>query len=676
MVPCSVRAVATDSHHGLSEVSSPDPARAPTASANLGAVLVLAVLAGTFSWWALKSGAYFGSVLYPGAFLLALTMVVLLRGAPWRANLGLSKAVKLTLVSLVGLAAWSAASGIWSPTPDIAVADAQRMLAYTLAFGLGLWGCALLRTRMELAMLPLVAAAAIAGIVTLIALLGASGPEGYLDEGTLEYPLGYRNATAAFFLIALWPAIGLASSVRTPTPLRVASFMTATLCIELGILAQSRASLGAAIVGLVVYVLAAPRRVHSLAWLLLAALPAVPTLFLGANELFDAAKSAADVSESELSTAARVALMGVAGAPVLALLAMQLDPIRPPGWATRARIRVAAVAAVVAVAVAGVALIGNPIAWGSDRVDEFLAGETDFSEKDNRFTFDAGSNRKDVWRVGLEAADEDPVFGDGGGGFQYRYTRDRGISSKVARDAHSVWLETLSELGLVGLGLFAAAMVGAFAGAIRSRRLGPAAAQLSCAALAAGAYWLAHASVDWFWPYPAVTAPVLALLGAAAAPALATPSRKAPSRAPRIALLLATIAFGLSILPPYLSERLDHQALAIFRVDQERAYENLDLARALNPLSDTPIIDEALIARELGDRKRAIAAFREAARKRPGEYANHYFLADLYVKDDPARARAELAVVKALNPMSTRIERLEERIERSEMRLDGRTPGR
>ena len=29
-----------------------------------------------------------------------------------------------------------------------------------------------------------------------------------------------------------------------------------------------------------------------------------------------------------------------------------------------------------------------------------------------------------------------------------------------------------------------------------------------------------HASLDWFWPYPALTAPVFALLGSACAPAI------------------------------------------------------------------------------------------------------------------------------------------------------------
>ena len=31
------------------------------------------------------------------------------------------------------------------------------------------------------------------------------------DDATLRYPLGYRNAVAAFFLISIWPMVVLAA---------------------------------------------------------------------------------------------------------------------------------------------------------------------------------------------------------------------------------------------------------------------------------------------------------------------------------------------------------------------------------------------------------------------------------------------------------------------------------
>ena len=48
------------------------------------------------------------------------------------------------------------------------------------------------------------------------------------------------------------------------------------------------------------------------------------------------------------------------------------------------------------------------------------------------------------------------------------------------------------------------------------------------------------------------------------------------------------------------------------------------------------------------------------------EYAGHFFLALLYAKDDPDRARAELAVVAELNPLEPRIDAVRERIDHAE----------
>ena len=100
----------------------------------------------------------------------------------------------------------------------------------------------------------------------------------------------------------------------------------------------------------------------------------------------------------------------------------------------------------------------------------------------------------------------------------------------------------------MGLALFGIAMVGAFGAAIRARKLGPAAAQLSCGALAAGADGLAHTSIDWFWPYPAVTAGALALLGAASGPSLLAAAGAARPGGRRA--LIAAVAVFIALARP------------------------------------------------------------------------------------------------------------------------------
>ena len=55
--------------------------------------------------------------------------------------------------------------------------------------------------------------AAAAGAVAICTLAFGSDISTYLEaDGTLQYPLGYRNANAAFFAIAAWPALALAQT--------------------------------------------------------------------------------------------------------------------------------------------------------------------------------------------------------------------------------------------------------------------------------------------------------------------------------------------------------------------------------------------------------------------------------------------------------------------------------
>src|SRR4051794_6362482 len=165
--------------------------------------LGLALLAFVWSWWAWQKGAYFGVVLLPGAILLCAATFLLVRFGPWRIDLRFSRPVIVAIAGLVGLGGWALLSALWSPAPDIAVFDGQRILVYALVFTIGISICNLLGPRMKLALVPLAAAGAFAGVVAVITLMTSDSPGAVLERtGTLEFPLGYRNAEAAFFAIA------------------------------------------------------------------------------------------------------------------------------------------------------------------------------------------------------------------------------------------------------------------------------------------------------------------------------------------------------------------------------------------------------------------------------------------------------------------------------------------
>jgi hypothetical protein len=633
----------------------------------------LALLAGIWSWWAWRYGAFFGTVLYPGIALLCGGMLMLLATAPWRARLGLSKGSAVAAGSLVGLGLWYVLSALWSPAPDIAVSDGQRVLGYAVAFGLGIWLCHLQGPRMHLALVPLATAAAFAGVATVVTLLFGDHPNRYLEaDGTLDFPLGYRNANAAFFLIALWPAVGLAADRSLDWRFRAGAAAVATLCVDLALLSQSRGSIPAIGAALVVYLALAPSRGRALLWLLLTtgfALGVLPA----ASELLslDGEERSATALLSDLRGAGRAVAITTVLAGLLGAVAARLEP-RASAFISRAGIdwnrAIARSAALLAAggAIAFVVAVGNPADWVSQRVDEFnTGGDVELSDKSSRFSLSASSDRKDLWRVALDAVGDDPLLGEGGGGYGYRYTRDRDVETQYARDAHSVELEVASELGLPGALLLTGALGGMLVGALRARRLGPSAAALSATALAAGAYWLVHASLDWFWPYAALCAPVIALLGSACAPAILAPSDSFPDRR-RLLLGAVVVVLALSVIPPWLADRYVNAAYSEWRDNPAAAYRDLDRAQTLNPLSDAPLLGEGAIARELGDAERATAAFREAADERPEEWASHYFLALLYERRNPELAREEFAITRELNPLGARLDGLERRLRRAE----------
>jgi hypothetical protein len=120
------------------------------------------------------------------------------------------------------------------------------------------------------------------------------------------------------------------------------------------------------------------------------------------------------------------------------------------------------------------------------------------------------SNRYDYWQVALKAFAHEPVRGVGAGGWAVWWVRYRKIED-FAQDAHSLPLQTLAELGLVGVVLLGAFVSGVALAARAAHRAAPAFAAGPMAALVV---YAAHAPLDWDWQMPAVTLIAIVLAGA------------------------------------------------------------------------------------------------------------------------------------------------------------------
>jgi tetratricopeptide (TPR) repeat protein len=239
--------------------------------------------------------------------------------------------------------------------------------------------------------------------------------------------------------------------------------------------------------------------------------------------------------------------------------------------------------------------------------------------------------------------------------FQAEYLRE-GTSVEQPRFAHSLEMGVLAQTGLIGTVLFIGWLASALVGAVAALR-GPPIRAAAAGMLTLFAYWLLHASVDWFWELPGVTGPALAALGTALAlasggrPVAATTAPPARPRAVLAALaaagLLAVTALGAS----WLAEIEIERASSGWRSDPELAFARLERADSLNPLSARAQLTAGTIAARLGRRDDAERWFTAALRREPD---NAYPLLELGVIEGElgrlARSEALLARAAAANP--------------------------
>jgi hypothetical protein len=431
------------------------------------------------------------------------------------------RAARWAAAGLALLTAWTGLSLFWAPLSDRATDDLQRLLLYLGAF---LAAAAYLCER-RLARMAEAGLALGAFVVAAYALAGRLLPETIEPDvslsafGRLEQPLTYWNALGGLAAIGLVLCARLAGDALRPLALRTVAGAAAGPLGAALYLTYSRGAYVALATGVVLLALLAPGRAEArgiAGALLAAALGALSVAFFG-----DVASPPDPPARAGDSPAALLALLVACGAGAALCRWQARRPAaasaasarRPPGrWLA---LGVGGLAAASVGAVLAVALLSTERA-----VVEPPTG----ADPGRLGTLE--SERYEYWRVAMRAFGDDPLLGSGSGGFRAEWRAEAPRDAPAAADAHSLYVETVSELGLVGLaalGLFAGGMVAAAAGAWR---LDPA---LSTGPAALAGAWAVHAGLDWDWEMPAFTLVALVAMGLLAA---ASAERPGPSRAP------------------------------------------------------------------------------------------------------------------------------------------------
>jgi tetratricopeptide (TPR) repeat protein len=648
-------------------------------------VPALAALA-LFVVWATSQAGYPVTHWAPGALIV----LVLLGIALGVVRLRLAEVPRPVLVALAALAAYtilSYLSILWAGNTGDAWEGANRTLLYLLVFALfALWrqrghSAALLLCTWTIALIALAA-------FTALHLDAASGAhlQSLLPGGRLDYPTGYPNANAAQWLMAFWPALLLARSEQLPWGVRGVLAGGAVLLAEVALLSQSRGSLYATPVMLVLVLALVPGRTRTFALLV----PVIAGIALAAPAVLhvgdDLEREA--VVGATLHTAVASMFVAALAVGLVVALGAYVESLRRFSQRARGRIRtgvrVAALLTLVAGVIGALAVAGNPVTRIEKGWNSFRGGYSSDTTSGSRLVSGLGSNRYDFYRVALDEFLAHPLVGIGADNFQQQYLA-HGHSNETPHYPHSVELRTLSQTGLVGALIALIGLGGALLAAARAlRRADPLSSYVTAAALAGFGYWVVHGSFDWFWEFAGLGAAAFALLGlacaltparTAAAPGARTPvspdgaeptpgaehgaaqpiasTVSNPRRARRLALgagLIVALAAAISLAVPWLSQLEVQSAARIWTSAPQAAYARLRDAARLNPLSDEADLVAGSIALRFGELTHAQQQFSLALNRDPDDaYAT-------LERGAIASAKGERAVALELLARAVRLE--------------------
>jgi O-antigen ligase len=478
--------------------------------------------------------------------------------------------------------------------------EVERDLLYVAAFGALLL---LSRQGSAIALIAGVTGGIVAVVVTSFVYYTIAAPAVDDTQGyALFQPVGYANALGGMIAIGLPLVLAFAADARWA--LRRASVAAAVTFSVALYLTQNRSGALALGVALFVWLLGTSARADAVAAILFVALPAgVALAIVQRLDLLDRNSSVAQRESRALFAAATVAAIAAAAAAVTRL------------WS---RPRFGRVALSHATRLAVLPLVAG-------------------------FVFAAShlGDRSRYWSVAIEGTRNHWLFGNGAGTFDEQWFRYRDIGRGV-RDAHSLYLETFNELGIVGLLVIAGLLLFPIGVAWSSRD--------PMFAAARGAYcaFLVHAAFEWDWEMPVVTLSALVL-----AMALLISGSSGPTiqlgRLGRLAAVVACASlttFAVDALAGH--EYLVAAERRVQAGDIVAAEERARRASRLIPWASEPWLVLGDSRARAGDVDGSRAALRQAVSRDPADWMLWYQLARVSQGEDRAYA---LRRAVSLNPL-------------------------
>jgi tetratricopeptide (TPR) repeat protein len=259
--------------------------------------------------------------------------------------------------------------------------------------------------------------------------------------------------------------------------------------------------------------------------------------------------------------------------------------------------------------------------------------------------------------------------GDGAGSYEAWWAQ-HGTVAVFVRDAHSLYLETLAELGLVGFAILVAALLAALViGVLRVRKSEGDGRAATAALLAALTAYLFEAGFDWMWEMTVVSLVAFVCVGLLTGPATCFGRRRSrgEARGPRWSIVALRAAGVLAVLvlvvaqgiPLVAQAAVGRSQDAVRQGDPEKALAAAKRAERLQPWAASTHLQRALVEELTGNFPAAHMAIRHALERDAEDWRLWIVAARIETKVGAFReAQRSLARAIELNPNSRILSRL------------------
>lgn len=558
---------------------------------------------GVYAWWIVLAGVGFGILPVRKLGTLA-----------WSA-----------IAFFALLVVWTAVSLAWTESPDKTMTELARISTYFGVFGLAVFA----RTNRSGQQMASAMASAIV-VIAAIGLLsrlhpawfpGAAETGKFLtsEANRLAFPINYWNGLGALIAMGLPVLLNTASTAKSSLARAVAAAGLPVLVLTL-YFTLSRGSFLAALLALFLYLTLAPDRI-----------PKVLTLVagsLGGVVLIVAAEHRDELSNGLMNNVAREQgneLLLLAIGVILAVGALQFGVARTltsrprPRWSNpnRRQCQVLSIGVLVA-ALSAVLALGGPgklaESWSDFKSAETVKGSA------GRLESSSGNGRYQYWSSAIKQFETRPLSGTGAGTFEYWWGRE-GDRPGFIRDAHSLYFQTLGELGIVGfillVGFLLLILVGGFGSVIQA----PSRGSPHIAALLAGSVsFCVSSAFDWIWQIPVLPIAFMLLASVLVGDQNHQPNNARPSYGwqARLAIGVGSMLSIAAISVPLYSTSLINMSQTEVRAGRlQEAFDAANRADAVQPWAASPNLQKALVLEQAGDPVNALREARMASLDEP-----------------------------------------------------------